>query len=1109
MRIRNAAVVLALFLLLAPTARARAEEARWIRYPAVSPDGSQVAFCARGDLWVVPIGGGAARPLTAHVAHERSPVWASDGRSLAFASDRHGNYDVFVVGVEGGAAKRLTFHSSDDLPSDFTPDGTAVLFSSRRQDAPQAAIGSSFLPELYLVPATGGRPRQVLTTPALSARYHPDGRQLAYEDLKGYENEWRKHHTSSVTRDLWVYDAATGRHARVTRDPAEDRTPVWSADGTALLYLSERGGSFEVWRRAPVADAAPTRVTNMGPHPVRFLSVARNGGLVFTYGGELWTKPRDAEPVRIPVSISTDDHVNPVRRLVERKGATELAVSPDAAEVAFVLRGEVFVTSVEHDTTKRITHTVEQERGLSWMPDGRSLVYASERDGSWNLYRATLAREEEDAFSRATRIAETPLLVTEAETFAPRCSPDGKLVAYLLDRDAIAVLDVATGTSRTVVPADRNYSYTDGDIAFEWSPDGRWLAFTMMETGRWIGGIGVVNLASGEIVNVTRSGYEEGDPHWNRDGTVLTFSSDRHGRRNHASWGSESDVLGLYLTEAAFDRARLTEEEFDVLEEKKDDKDAHEGERESRKRDQEKAPPEPVEIDFEGLDDRVRRLTIHAAPMGDHALSPDGETLVYLARVGETWGLWTNRIRKSETKKVLDLGKEHPGRLELAEDGRTTVAFVLRGNGTIAKAELRGLESGGRRGGRGAGPDSNGDDGGRGARGDSVAFEARLTVDGPAERSHLFQHVWRQARDKFYDPELHGVDWEGLEAHYAALLPHVANGPDFAELLSELLGELNASHTGARYRPRDREGDETAALGLLYDTAWQGDGLRVAEVLDQGPADKATSTIEAGTIVTAIDGEPLSGGVNPWSLLDRKAGRPVLLTLASEAGGDGREEVLRPITLREESNLLYERWVRGREALTDRLSAGRIGYVHVRGMGDGSFRRIYRDALGKHGAKAALVLDTRFNGGGWLHDDLVTFLGGEEYAWFVPRGKARGLMGAEPARRWARPVAVLQNEGNYSDAHFFPYAFTTLDLGKLVGTPVAGTATAVWWERLMDPDLVFGIPQVGMQTKDGRYLENLQLDPDALVFNDPESVARGEDKQLEAAVRVLLEDLPK
>ena len=1085
MRIRTFAVALVLFLLLAPTARARAEEARWIRYPAVSPDGSQVAFCARGDLWVVAIGGGAARPLTAHVAHERSPVWAPDGKSLAFASDRHGNYDVFVVGVEGGAARRLTWHSSDDEPSDFAPDGSAVLFSSRRQDAPQVAIGSSFLPELYLVPATGGRPRQVLTTPALSARYHPDGRQLAYEDRKGYENEWRKH------------DTETGRHTPLTTDPHEDRDPRWSSDGATLFFLSERSGSFEVWQRSLSGDAAPTQVTRMGPHPVRFLSVAGDGRLVFTYAGDLWTLTPEGEPTRIPVSIGTDDHVNAVRRLVESKGATEFAVAPEGEEVAFVLRGEVFVTSVEHDTTKRLTHTVEQERGLSWMPDGRSLVYASERDGSWNLYRATLAREAEERWALATRVDETPLLVTDDETFAPEVSPDGRRVAYLRGRDAIAVLDVESGESRTLVPADRNYSYTDGDIAFEWSPDGRWLAFTMMETGRWIGGIGVVDLESGEIVNVTRSGYEEGDPHWNRDGTVLTFSSDRHGRRNHASWGSESDVLGLYLTEAAFDRARLSQEELEALE---GDNTDEEGERPRKKK--AKEPPAPVEIDFDGLEDRVRRLTIHAAPLGDHVLSPDGETVIYVARVGETWGLWTNHIRESETKRVLELGKERPGRLELASDGETV--FVLRGNGTIAKAELQGL---GRKQSRGE--DSDGGGAGRRGHGEGVAYEARLTVDGPAERRHLFEHVWRQARDKFYDPELHGVDWEGLAAHYAAFLPHVANGPDFAELLSEMLGELNASHTGARYRPRDREGDETAALGLLYDTAWKGDGLRVAEVLDKGPADKATSTIAAGTIVTAIDGVPLSGNVNPWSLLDRKAGRPVLLTLASEVEGEGREEVLKPITLREESDLLYERWVRGREELTDRLSAGRIGYVHVRGMGDGSFRRIYRDALGKHGAKEALVLDTRFNGGGWLHDDLVTFLGGEEYAWFVPRGKARGLMGAEPARRWARPVAVLQNEGNYSDAHFFPYAFSTLKLGKLVGTPVAGTATAVWWERLMDPDLVFGIPQVGMQTEEGRYLENLQLDPDVLVFNDPESVARGEDKQLEAAVRVLLEDLPK
>jgi C-terminal processing protease CtpA/Prc len=385
-----------------------------------------------------------------------------------------------------------------------------------------------------------------------------------------------------------------------------------------------------------------------------------------------------------------------------------------------------------------------------------------------------------------------------------------------------------------------------------------------------------------------------------------------------------------------------------------------------------------------------------------------------------------------------------------------------------------------------------------------VPFQAEMALDLPAERAYLFEHVWRQVREKFYDPSLHGVDWDALKRDYARFVPHITNNYDFSEMLAELLGELNASHTGARFRPSSAAGDVTASLGLIYDQTGRAEGLRIAEVIEGGPLDGAGSRVRAGHVITAIDGTGIGPVTNAFALLNRRINEPVLLSLRDPATGEDWEEVTRPISLGEENELLYRRWVERRREETERLSGGRLGYVHVRAMDGPSFRTVFSEVLGRNAGKEGLVVDTRFNGGGWLHDDLATFLDGEAYVRMAPRGE---VVGSEPLSKWHKPSVVLMSESNYSDGHFFPWTYRTLGIGELVGMPVPGTATAVWWERLQDPSLVFGIPQVGMLDANDNYLENQQLEPDHEVWNDWGSAAEGKDRQLEKAVEVLLQKL--
>lgn len=1063
-----------------------ADEARWLRYPAISPDGSSIVFSYRGDLWKVAATGGIATPLTLHEAQDTWPVWSPDGSTIAFASDRYGNFDVWTIPAEGGEPTRLTFHSANDIPESFTPDGSEVLFTSARMDAATSVqFPTGAQPELYAVSTSGGMPRQVLSTPALYASYDREGGRLAYSDLKGYEDEWRKHDNSSFARDVWMLDVATGQHRRLTEFGHDDRHPVWAPGDSALYFLSERSGSFNVWRMDPENPAAATPVTRHETHPVRFPSVANDGTLVYAFDGSLWVLPVGAaESRRLSVRAPADHRTNRIQPVDVASEVTEFDVSPDGDEIAFVARGEIFVTSVEHSDTRRITDTPEQERSVSFSPDGRSLLYASERDGSWNLYRTDLTDDGEPDFFNATALEEKPVLVGPAETFQPRFSPDGSEVAFLQERTELRVLDLESGDVRTVLPGDVNYSYADGDQWYAWSPAGDRFLVNFLSPTRWSEEVGLISAdGSGEISNLTRSGYEDVRAEWVLDGKAAMWLTDRYGTRQQAGWSAQYDVSLAFLTEDAWDRWRLSEAELGQVkkkEEKAKEEKAKEDETdEDKPKADDEAPelPEPVDIDLEGLEDRTIRLTTHSSRLADAALTPDGETLLYLARFEEGYDLWSYKPREEKIELLAKLDAERVGGIQIDDEGEYAYLLVDR---SLRKVTI---------------------DGGKV---EPVSMSASMELDAEAERAYLFEHVWRQTLKKFHDVDMHGADWAGLKEYYVAFLPYVSTNYDFAELLSEMLGELNASHTGSGYRPDRADADRTASLGFFPDPGWHEAGVRILEVLEGGPLEKSGTRIEPGTVIVAIDGQTIASGQNWYPLLNRKAGEPTRLSLRDPSGGDAWQEVVKPISLGDEAQLLYERWVRSRRAEVDRLSGGRLGYAHIRGMSDGPFRQVFEDVFGKELTKEGIVLDTRFNGGGNLVEALTQFLSGKTYMSAEPRGQ---FVGSEPSLRWTKPSIVVQNEGNYSDAHCFPHAYRVLGIGEIVGTQVPGTCTAVWWETLQDRSLYFGIPEVTWTDPDGEALENQHFDPDYWVDNDPALEPQGRDQQLEKAVEVLLTEL--
>jgi Tol biopolymer transport system component/C-terminal processing protease CtpA/Prc len=1078
-------LLLAAFLTVG--AAAAAEQALWLRQPAISPDGNRVVFSYRGDLWIVPVTGGTASPLTVHPAYETAPVWSPDGRNIAFASDRYGNFDLFVMSPAGGDATRLTLHSVDEIPTSFTPGGESVLFSAARLDSvTNVQFPTSAQPELYKVALTGGMPEQLLSTPAPYAVFDSAGNRLAYSDQKAYEMEWRKHDDSSFARDIWVWDVAANEHTRLTDFGYDDRQPVWGADQKSIHYLSERSGTFNVWRMNLDDPRGAVQVTDHQVHPVRFLSASAAGDLCYTWDGAIWIRPAGARASRrLDVLVATDRRINQTDRIDVTGEITEFVESPDGKEVAFIARGEVYAASVEFEMTRRITTTPEQERSLSFSPDGKSLLYASERNDSWNVYRTDRTDEKEPAFFNATALKESSVVATPAEEFQPGFSPDGKQVAYLEERTTLKVIDLESGKSRTILAGNLNYSYLDGDQSYAWSPDGRWFAVKFLSPTRWSSEVGLIpSSGDGELVNLTRSGYEDDQPRWAGKGEILIWRTDRHGARSHSGGARESDVFAAFLTREAWDRYKLDPAAYDQTlakeqeAEKARDKDK---DKKADKRDGSRTVelPDPVPLELDFIEDRLVRLSMHSADLAAAALTPDREKLVYVAKFEKGYDLWTYMPRKKEIKLVTKLDAERLADMRLDKEGKK--AFILADDRLMTVD----LESG---------------------KSTPIKASAKMELDATAERLYLFEHVWRQTLKKFYVVNLHDVDWNGMKAAYARFLPFIDNDRDFAELISEMQGELNASHTGGRYRPTRPDADATAALAIFPDPGYRDAGVRILEIVEGSPLQQTGTRIKAGTVIEAIDGMTIAPGSEWNALLNQKAGRPVRLALLDPDRKDRWEETVRPISWGDQQRLLYLRWTRSRREAVERLSGGRLGYAHIRGMNDGAYRETFEEIFGRAVDKEAIVLDTRFNGGGNLVEPLTVFLSGQVYYQAVPRGRQ---IGVEPERRWTRPSIVVMNEGNYSDAHCFPDAYKALGLGETVGMQVPGTCTSVWWERLQNRALTFGIPQVGYIGEDGKLAENHHLDPDHMVDNDPAVEAAGRDQQLEKAVEVLLARLPK
>lgn len=1052
----------------------------WMRFCAISPDGKTIAFSYKGDIFTVSSLGGTAHQLTSNAAYDAYPVWSPDGQQIAFASAREGSLDVYVVGKDGGTPKRLTTDSGNETPLCFQGNETVLFEATNMPTAKSILFADRTFPQVYQVSTSGGRARLFSALPMQDLSINARG-DVLYHDIKGYEDPFRKHHTSSITRDIWLKQG--DKFTKLTSFNGEDRTPRWAPDASSYYYLSEQDGTFNVYKNT--VGGNPQQLTHHKDNPVRFLSVAGDGTLCYGYNGEIYTVREGSEPQRVNITVAADFNEKELIRQIKSSGATAISVSPGGKEVAFVMHGDVYVTSVEFKTTKQVTNTPEQERTIDFSPDGRSIVYDSERGGMWQIYQTSIKNKDEKLFTYATDLEEIQLTNTGHTSIQPTYSPDGKSVAFLEDRATLRAVDVKSKVVRTLMDGKYIYSYSDGDVWYEWSPDSRWLLSSYIGEGGWNSqDVALVNASgNGEVHNLTESGYNEGNAKWVLGGKAMIFTSDRAGYRSHGSWGTEDDIYIMFFDLDAYERFMMTKEEKVLREEaekeqkkeaekQKNDKPAKKKNDKKKGASEEKPAVPALQFDLENCRDRIARLTVNSSRLGDAVLSNGGDTLYYQAAFEGGMDLWKHDLRENKTEIVLkDVGY---GPMTADKDGKNL--FLCTGSG-IKKIDL--------------------------AKGkpEPVAFEANFNYRPQDEREYIFNHIWQQVKDKFYVEDIHGVNWEGYRENYKRFLPYINNNYDFRDMLSEMLGELNGSHTGARYNP---EGPslKTAALGLFLDDTYQGNGLRVEEVIKRGPFAVKKTGVKPGCIIEKIDGHDILAGEDYNWMLDGKAGKPIRVTVLDPKTGKRSDVTVKAISKGEQTELLYKRWVDRNRALVDSLSGGQLAYVHVKEMDSESFRTVYRELLSdKNRNRKAVIVDERHNGGGWLHDDLCTLLSGKQYQSFVPHGK---VVGADPFNKWTKPSCVLMCEDDYSNGHGFPFVYRELGIGKLIGTPVPGTMTAVWWETLIDRSLIFGIPQVGCRDMRGNFCENTPLLPDIEVYNTPEDYLTGHDRQLERAIEEML-----
>jgi len=1043
------------------------QELQLLRFPALSPDGTTLAFAYQGDIWKVPAGGGAALRLTVHEAYESEPRWSPDGRQILFLSNRFGNRDLFVMPAEGGPPKRLTHHSARDEAARWMGNET-VVFATRRLFAQVERED-----EIHQVGLDGGTPRRLLDDVGLMPAPSPDGLYLAL--VRGTCRITREGYRGPANRDIWLYDIQSGTYTRITTDAGQDIYPSWDREGN-LYFLSARTGHYNLYRQ-PLEEGRPVgrpeALTDYTDTGIRYFDLDAAGErFVLERGGELllWEK---GESKPLQVNLATDYRFDPVEDMTFTEDLEGYDLSPDGKQLALSVRGELFAKAAdkERQRSARLTRHPWKDSEPLWLNDS-TLLFLSDRDGRTDLFLLRSADADQPDLTRTFKTDLIPLTRTEAEESGLAIAPDTNRIAFVRGRGQLVVAEV--DPEKGVLINER--VWLDGWATpnrLQWSPDGRYLAYDMtnLDFNREVF---ILPLEEGaKPVNVSMHPRSDFGAVWSADGSKLGFLSNRN--------NGDNDIWFAWLKKEDWEKTKRDWEEEAALESEKSKKDTA-------------ATALEMEVDLADIHERLQQVT--RMPGNEHnlAISKDGETF-YFSTNGGGWtggggknGFFSIQWDGEKLEQILD--DERMSALHW--DKKHEKLFFRKRGGKLSLLDLKKKKA------------------------EAMPFEAEMEVDHQAERQQIFDDAWRALRDGFYDPQFHGQDWDSLRAKYEPWCLAASTSQDFRDLFNELLGQLDASHMGM-YGP-DPEETQKHQTGLLgIEGVPEENGFRIKRVLPESPAERTESRLREGELLTAVNGQPIAPSTNLYALLKGKADERTLLEV-TDAAGESREVIIRPASsLRSE---LYEAWVDERKDLCEQYSDGRLGYIHIQGMNWPSFERFERELTASGQGKEGIVIDVRYNGGGWTTDMLMTVLNVRQHAYTIPRGAAENLRKEHakfrnhypfgerlPLSAWTKPSVALCNQNSYSNAEIFSHAYKTLGHGTLVGQPTFGAVISTGSHSLLDGSRVRMPFRAWYVKATDVNMEHGPAVPDILVDNPPGSKEKGEDLQLRRAVETLLQQL--
>jgi tricorn protease len=1067
-----AATVLGLGLILSASAFAQGPS-KLLRFPDIQ--GERLTFVHAGDIYIVDAAGGTALRLTSHAGQELYPKLSPDGRQIAFSGEYNGTRQVYVMPSGGGEPRQLTWYTdvgpmpprggTDNRVLDWTPDGKYIVVRMNR--LPYDERGG----RPYLVPVDGGLETPMVIPESGGGMLSPDGTKFVYTPIDRDFRSWKRYRGGRA-QDVWIYDLGANTSVQLTKNNATDHQPMWVGD--TIYFVSDRNDrTLNLYAMSPAGGEA-RKLTQFTDYDVLWPS-AGSDALVFEQGGSIWRfDPATNQAAEVPIRVTGDQPGTQPRYVKAAQFVESMDIAPGGERVVFGTRGEIITAPAKNGEPRNITMTADtREHSVSWSPDGKWIAYLSDASGEYEIYV-----REQDGKSAARRLTDDG----DIWRFAPVWSRDSTKLAFGDKKQRLQILDIDSGR---LTQADS--SVHNDIVQYTFSPDSRWLAYTKNNASR-NSSIWLYSLGSGDATQLTGDETSETDPVFDPNGRYLYFLSNRDYNLAFSAYEFNflyRDATRIYAATLAADGPALyapkTDEAGDVA--RKAQEDAAKAKEAGAK----PAAPAPIRIDVQGFNQRVIALV---APAGNYGgLSANAEGVFYVSTGAPQQGGELMFLGLEADSKPAAVSKLEGG-YALSADGKK---LLLRRGSEFAVVDAK--------------PEQKFDEA-------KLALDAmELRIEPRREWQQMYVDAWRILRDWFYDPGMHGQDWNAIRERYQAWLPYVSTRDDLNYVLQEIAGEANAGHVYVQ------GGDVTSVSrkqgGLLGAELAVADGGYVQirkifpgenwEPRTRSPLTEPGVDVDEGDYIIAIDNVSTRGVDNVYRLLENKADRVVTLRVNGSAQESGSREV-RVRTIGSETALRYLDWVQTRRRMVDELSGGRIGYIHVPNTAEDGSREMFK-GMTAYSAKDALIIDDRYNGGGFIPDRLIELLARQPLNYW----KTRGLEpNATPLLSHSGPKAMLINGLSSSGGDALPYYFKKLKLGPVIGTRTWGGLIGISGNpALADNGIVLAATFSFMDTDNRWAVENVGVPPDIEVIDRPELIAAGRDPSIERAVQELLVELQR